>query len=352
MARLIICLFALLLAPAAWAKTVTDVFGRTVNVPDRVERVISIGSSMAFVTYLRAQNLAVGVEDVEKAADYTKPYIQANFETVKDLPVIGKAGAVRMPNYERIISLKPDVVFIVSTDRGEPDLVQRKLNIPVVAVGYGLPNFDQDVFFRSIRITAEVLNRKERAEELISYIKSLTVKLNRAPEKKAEAYLGAISYKGHQGLNSTAADFLPMQLAGIKNTADGERKSGQFFVNREYVLAKNPEIIFIDGNGLPLIADDARKHPEFYSRLRAFRNGKVFLLLPHTTYFTNPEMLYVNAFLMAKSAYPEIYGDIDPAAVADEIVSAFTGKRMYGFLKKTTGGYGVLELTSDGIKIK
>ncbi|MCD8490428.1 MAG: hypothetical protein LRY51_00165 [Geovibrio sp.] len=51
---------------------------------------ISIGSSMAFVTYLRAQNLAVGVEDVEKAADYTKPYIQANFETVKDLPVIAK----------------------------------------------------------------------------------------------------------------------------------------------------------------------------------------------------------------------------------------------------------------------
>ncbi|QAR32162.1 ABC transporter substrate-binding protein [Geovibrio thiophilus] len=352
MARLIICLVALLLASQSWAKTVTDIFGRTVTVPDNVERIIALGSSMSFVTYLHAQKLAVGVEDVEKTADSTKPYVQANFEMVKDLPVIGKAGAVRIPNYERIISLKPDVVFIVSTDRGEPDLIQRKLSIPVVAVSYGMPNFDQDVFFRSIGLTAEVLGRQERAEELISYIKSLPAKLSYAPGKDAEAYLGGISFKGNQGLNSTAADFLPMKLARIKNITDAEKKRGQFFVNREYVLAKNPEIIFIDGNGLSLIADDVRKNPEFYARLRAFRNGQVFLLLPHTSYFSNPEMLYVNAFLMAKSAYPEKYGNIDPEEITDEILTAFNGKGMYGFLRKTTGGYGVLELTPDGIKIK
>ncbi len=76
----------------------------------------------------------------------TKPYAMLNKELVKDLPVVGKAGAVRIPDYERILSLKPDVLFILSVESSEPDLVQRKLRIPVVAVSQGLPNFDEEEF--------------------------------------------------------------------------------------------------------------------------------------------------------------------------------------------------------------
>lgn len=352
MARLILCLCVLVLSFPAWAKTVTDVFGRTVEVPDKVERVIGIGSSLSFVTYLGAQEMIAGVEDMDKMADSTKPYIRANLEHVKDLPVIGKGGAVRMPNYESIISLKPDVVFIISTDRGEPELVQRKLNIPVVAVSYGMPNFDEETFIRSIKLTGDILNRQQRAQELTDYIKGILAKLNYKPAEKNKAYVGGISYRGNQGINSTAADFLPMKLAGINNVTDTENKKGQFFVNREYLLLKNPEIIFIDGNGLGIIADDVRKNPQFYSRLKAFRNGRAYLLPPHTSYFVNPEMLYVNAFLMAKSAYPDKYGDIDPAGITDEILTMFNGAGMYAYLKETTGGYGVLEITPEGLKIK
>ncbi|HAL86409.1 MAG TPA: ABC transporter substrate-binding protein, partial [Deferribacteraceae bacterium] len=64
MARLILCLCILLVSFPAWAKTVTDVFGRAVEVPDKVERVIGIGSSLSFVTYLGAQEMIAGVEDM------------------------------------------------------------------------------------------------------------------------------------------------------------------------------------------------------------------------------------------------------------------------------------------------
>ena len=54
-------------AAPAGARPVTDAMGRVVEVPEpqNVRRVIALGSSMAFVTYLGAQDRIVGVEDIE-----------------------------------------------------------------------------------------------------------------------------------------------------------------------------------------------------------------------------------------------------------------------------------------------
>lgn len=53
---------------------------------------------------------------------------------------------MRIPNFERIIELKPDVV-LVSVDPAEPDNFQRKLRVPVVVVSQGQPVFDEEIFF-------------------------------------------------------------------------------------------------------------------------------------------------------------------------------------------------------------
>ena len=348
---LLLALALLTGAAPAGARPVTDAMGRLVEVPEpqNVRRVIALGSSMAFVTYLGAQDRIVGVEDIDKAV-IAKPYVLCNRERFKDLPVVGKAGAVRVPNYERIVALNPDVVFIISTDPSEPDLLQRKLRVPVIALSQGLPAFDSEIFLESILLAGNILGREERARELVAGIGDLAKRLPAPAEKeKAQAYVGGLSYKGNQDIKSTTADFLPFTLSGVKNMADGMGQSGHFFINREFLLAADPPLIFIDGNGLPLIRQALGSERGYYERLSALTNGNAWLLLPHTAYFNNPEVLYINAFFMAKAAYPQRYSSLAPEALADEIFILFNGCPLYEDMVRVTGRPGRLQLTDQGL---
>ena len=348
---LLLALALLTGAAPAGARPVTDALGRVVEVPEpqNVRRVIALGSSMAFVTYLGAQDRIVGVEDIDKAV-IAKPYVLCNRERFKDLPVVGKAGAVRVPNYERIVGLSPDVVFIISTDPSEPDLLQRKLRVPVIALSQGLPAFDNEIFLESILLAGNILGREERARELVAGIGDLAKRLPAPAEKeKAQAYVGGLSYKGNQDIKSTTADFLPFTLSGVKNMADGMGQSGHFFINREFLLAADPPLIIKDGNGLPLIRQALGSERGYYERLSALTNGNAWLLLPHTAYFNNPEVLYINAFFMAKAAYPQRYSSLAPEALADEIFILFNGCPLYEDMVRVTGRPGRLQLTDQGL---
>lgn len=351
--KIVLLLWAILLGTGAGAddgRIIRDAMGRTVEVPPvhKVQRILALGSSMAFVTYMGAQDRVVGVEDLEKD-ELSKPYIMLNKKLVADLPVVCKGGAVRIPNFERIIELKPDVVFLVSVDPAEADNFQRKLRTPVVVVSQGQPAFDEEIFFASILLTGDVLGCTQRAEELIAGIKALPKKLTYRPDPadQAVAYVGGLSYRGNQDLKSTSGNFFPMIMAGVGNVADSTGRQGHHFINKEFLLQANPPLIFIDANGLPLIVEDARINPKYYQRLQAIQNKNAWVLLPHTSYWNNPEILYINAFFMAKTAYPEKYPDMDPVAMADEIFMLFNGAPQYEDFVRLVGPLGPLFLDKD-----
>lgn len=352
MARLAAVLLILCAFFPAQAKTVTDAQGRKVTVPDRVERIIALGSSMSFVTYMKAQNLAVGVEDIDKRANFPKPYIYANMELVKNLPVVGRGGPAQSYNIEAMISLKPDVVFINSEDAAVADMLQRKTRIPVVAVGYGRGSFDLKTYMQSITLAGEVLNRQKRAAELNAYIKNIISRLNTDVPQKAAAYVGGIAYKGFQGIDSTAGDFLPFNIAKVSNLAVKAGKKSQLFVNKEFVVSLSPQLVFLDGEGLTIMQKQFGDDPQLFGKLPAFKNGRVYLLLPNTAYYVNPEVMLANAFMVAKAAYPQKYASLDPVAEADRVFEAFVGVPLYGQFEKDTGGYRRVVLKDGGLRLE
>lgn len=335
---------------SAQAKTVTDMQGRKVTVPDRVERLIALGSSMSFVTYMKAQNLAVGVEDIDKRANFPKPYIYANMEMVKNLPVVGRGGPAQSYNVEAIIGLKPDVVFINAEDGTVADMLYRKLKIPVVAVSYGRGSFDLKTYMQSITFTGEVLGRQKRAAELNAYIKKIISRLNIDVPQKTQAYVGGIAYKGFQGIDSTAGDFLPFNIAKISNLAHKAGKRSQMFVNKEFIVSISPPLVFLDAEGLTVMQKQFRDDPQLFGKLPAFKNGRVYLMLPNTAYYVNPEVMLANSFMAAKAAYPQKYADIDPAAEADRVFTAFVGVPLYKQFEKDTGGYRKVVLKDGGLR--
>ena len=64
--------------------------GRTVELPDTVERIVCVGvGALRYTCYLQGQDLVVGVEDYETQAGMSRLYNYVNFDRFSTLPVIG-----------------------------------------------------------------------------------------------------------------------------------------------------------------------------------------------------------------------------------------------------------------------
>jgi molecular chaperone DnaJ len=83
--------------------SITDVAGRTVQVPAQVNKVVGTGCSGREIVYLNASDKMVGIEQVETnftGIGSTLPYIMAHPELM-NLPVVGD-GSKNIINYEEI----------------------------------------------------------------------------------------------------------------------------------------------------------------------------------------------------------------------------------------------------------
>ncbi|MDR1677537.1 MAG: ABC transporter substrate-binding protein [Deltaproteobacteria bacterium] len=322
--------------------------------PDKVERIIALGGSMMFVTYLGAEDLVVGVEEIEKTV-IAKPYIMVNAEKIKDKPIIGSGGSRRLFNIEQIIMLKPDVIFILGMNRSEVDDLQRQLGQKVVGLSFYGPDseYDEASFLKSILVAGMATDRTDRAQKLHDYVQNLKHELSYdpGPDHRVKAYVGGLSSRGNRDLTSTTAKSMPMNLAKIDNLMAGSAP-GAAFISKEHLLQLNPPLLFIDANGLELIREAIIKDPSFYQRLTALVLGRTYLTLPHTSYLFNVETQYANAFYLAKVAYPDKYPDLDPVAKSDEIFMAFNGQKLFNRLKAEFGGYNRLRLKGTELEIE
>ena len=109
-------------------RTVTDRYGRQVEIPAQVNRVICVGSgTLRMLCYLQAQDLLAGVEDTDKGFETSvkRDYAYVNYEKLKDLPAIGKGGGTSYTAYpEEILTVNPDVIFCGYTQEAAEQLAQ------------------------------------------------------------------------------------------------------------------------------------------------------------------------------------------------------------------------------------
>ncbi|WP_218188223.1 iron ABC transporter substrate-binding protein [Desulfosarcina cetonica] len=278
----IACLLAVLLSvwlcvPAMGAeRTVTDLAGRRVSVPEQPKRIICIGpGALRLIVYLQAQDRVVGVESMELREPAGRPYWLAQPQ-LKTLPVIGPGGpgAInKKPDMEAVLQAAPDLIFVTYMDGPLADTVAATLGIPVVVLSYGeLAVFDTAVY-TSLRLVGTLLGRQERAEAIVAYLEGLRQDLDRRtggiPEdEKPRAYMGGIGYRGSHGIESTQRQYIPLDWNHAINLANavGSTAGGgsHVVVDKEALLGLDPDVIFIDGGGLALVAEDHAKKPEFY----------------------------------------------------------------------------------------
>lgn len=338
-AVLCLSLFAGCTKPAESAddtRTINDSKGREVEVPEKVESVVCVGvGALRYTCYMESVDLVAGVEDCEVKPVISRLYNFVNIDKLKDKPVIGTNGN---PYPEEIIKLAPDVIVMSQSASVDADDLQKKTGTPVVVVPGSDTTLDQNAF-DTIRILGELYGKQTRAAELTDYLKAIQKDLddrtkNIPDSEKPSVYVGGVSFKGHHGFEGTEAGYGPFALIHAKNLADTTGKSGAFNIDLEQVLQWDPDVIFVDFNGMSLIQEAYTKNPAYYNALTAVQEGKVYSQISFRSNASNLETALADAYYAACVIYPEQFKDIDPVAKAQEIFEKLLGVNPYADLKE------------------
>jgi iron complex transport system substrate-binding protein len=341
--RILIVFFGLIIVSTfstfclAFEVQITDILGREVLIPQEINRILAVGCSLREVFSFDVADKIVGIEYQEKTKTDEKgapqgsdlPYMLA-FPELYDLPVVNVGVGGSGFNHEVIIQLNPDVIFIGASDPQKADDLQHKTRIPVIAVytnPIGTPKQDE-LFYRSLRITGEALGKKERAEELINIIESYTQDLNERSrdipdEQKLTAYIAGRAFYGSHGMTGTDPQWPPFNWVNVLNVAHelSEMSSG-INIDKEALVGWNPDVIFISPVSLSIIKNELQASP--FKELKAIQENKVYYVLPFCWYSYNKENAIVDAYYVGKLMYLEVFQDIDVDQKGVEIFNKFT----------------------------
>ena len=326
-------------------RIITDSTGRDVEIPSRVESIVCVGvGALRYSCYMDAADLVVGVEDYEVKEGMSRLYNYVNFDKFKDLPVTGTNGE---PNIEEIITAGPQVIVMSSYASADADDLQAKSGIPVVMVPGSDTTLDDNAY-ETIRIMGELYGKEDRAQELTAYLKGIQKDLDDRTadipeEDKPSVYVAGVSFKGAHGFEGTEAYYGPFELIHANNLANTTDQTGAFDIDLEQVLTWDPEIIFLDFNGMSLINEDYADNPDYYQNLTAVKEGKVYSQISFRSSASNLETALADAYYAACIMYPEQFSDIDPVEKAGEIFTALLGTNPYEDLKEA--GYEFRQIT-------
>jgi iron complex transport system substrate-binding protein len=238
---LIAGLSAAVLAPhAVRAATVTDGAGRSVPVPERVERVFPAGPPAAIFLYTLAPELLIGWPRANRPEEreFLLPDVGAR-------PEVGRiTGRGNTANLEVVLALKPDLILDVGsvnpTYVSLADRVQQQTGVP-----YALLDGRFDGIPLAYRTLGSLIGRREQGEALASSaegtIKTITQRVDTiAFEQRPRVYYA----RGPRGLETGLGGSINVETIELlaRNVAGGTR-GGLANVSIEQVLLWNPDII-------------------------------------------------------------------------------------------------------------
>ena len=328
-------------------RTVTDALGREVVLPETVEAIVPLGNTPRMAAYLGLADRVVGISGMD--ADEVTPltaYAYVNREAWDGLPSAGTDAMGSTDYYpEVILSTGADVVLCSYPEDIVEDIAE-KTGLPVVAVGQGTL-FEED-YDQALRILGEACGVEERAEEVIRYLHQCLEDLDRrtadVPEAERPTVLSAAAtFRGVHGIEGVRLSDPVLQAVNARNIAEdaavAQAESAE--VDREQILAWDPDYIFCDYGGVELVRQDAAEHPDYYAQLTAWEAGNVYQYPSSTSYYANLELSLANCYFVGSVLYPERFAGLDVREKANEICAFFLGEEDYlSVLEEYGAGYG------------
>lgn len=334
-------------------RTITDMRGRSVEIPADPNRLVAIGCALRPVCYLQAADEVVGVEASEAEDNIACAYRHVYHDTFANLAVIGDGGSSGVSvNEEALMKAEPDLVICDSLSADEADNLQQKTGIPFVCLDQPETMFDMK-YYDNLEFLGNVLKKEERASEVIAYIKNVEQDLmdRSAASDKANtvsAYAAGISFRGGHGFDGTEANFQPFAACDVTNIADDKGSNGAYTIDLESISSAQPDYIFMDCSNLSLIAEDYRNNPNYFNALNAIKAGNTYSLIPYRFYSTNVELALADCYQVGATVYPDSFADVDPTEKLNEISEFFLGTKLSSELAEHGYEFAKLDIATMG----
>lgn len=331
--------------------TVTDALGREVEIPAEVTSIVPLGNTPRMIAYLGLADRVVGIEECEIAKSPIQAYAYSHAEEWSKLPNCGTNAMGETAYYpEQIMLAAPDV--ILTTDTADvADNLQSQTGIPVVCVSQGTL-FAED-YNQSLRILADVCGVDERAEQLIAFISAclddLSERAKSVSDEAKPSVLGAgATFKGGHSIDGVYMNYPVFRILAANDVANeiaGAQGSSGVMVDREQILAWDPEIIFFDAGNMGLVNADYAENTAYFEQLQAVQNGSLYQWPNSTWHWSNVEIPLVTAYYVGTLLYPDAFADVNFEAKASEIFDMFLGEPDYLSALEAAGvGYGKITL--------
>ncbi|KUG18640.1 vitamin b12 abc transporter, b12-binding component btuf [hydrocarbon metagenome] len=247
-------------------------------------------------------------------------------------PAVG-SGVYRTISAKRVLDLDPDIVV---TGRRVPQEEFEKIGsagVPVVVIGTGC---ELEALITNILTLGKRMAAEKKAGELVDFleryanlIRDRTGDLN--IEGKPRVY-NECAFRRYITKTCTTADEV-ISIAGGTNIAPDE-DLGRLEVSGEWVIRSNPDVILsqVSSTSPATVEMLLSKRDEILSRpelkgTNAIRNGRVYI--SHLSIRRGPRMVGYLLYL-AKWFHPELFQDIDPAAVEKDMLQKFYGLDLEG----------------------
>ncbi|MGN0039095.1 MAG: ABC transporter substrate-binding protein [Coriobacteriales bacterium] len=298
-------------------QTVTDDAGRTLEIPtaDAIESIFfTSGLAQVYIVALIPEKLG------GSAAKFTEEELQYLPEGIEDLPYMGTLHNNDEIDREALLVEDIDIMFsisgvgLTSANISEAEEIQAQTNIPVVLVD---GSFDK--VGHAFRFLGEVLDRRERAEELAAYVDKIYAEVSGVVATiPMEDRIPVYYAEGPEGLQTepeTSQHMLAFLEAGALDVATCEETygGGMTDVSLEQVLKWDPEVIISwDSEIRGGAYDDIRTNPS-WSNITAVKDGRVYAM-PNLPWAWCDRPPGVNRIIglewICNLLYPDIY-DID-----------------------------------------
>ena len=267
-------------------RMVTDREGTEVNIPTKIEKIISTAPSNTEVL------MALGLGDKLVAIDkYSTDIEGINTE----LPQIDFLN----PDAETIIGLEPDIVIASGHNKTgsveDPFKAISEAGIPVVYI----PSSDSiDGIYKDIEFIADVVNERSKGKE-IEEIKAIGDTIT---DKKSVYFeISPAPYLSSFGKSTFLNEMI--EIIGAKNIFENEE--GWVSPTAEAIIDANPDVIITNAGYMENPTEEIKSR-DAWENINAIKNNEVYLVDQNAS--SRPSQNVIKALeQMAKAVYPEHY---------------------------------------------
>lgn len=355
--------FVLFLPALLQAKTVTDLAGREVALPDNVERII-LGESR----YIPALGIlqpddpvkqVVGMLPDFKLADPAgyQQYLDA-FPHIEQIPLIGRSARDSF-SVEQAIALNADVAIFGVDGHGptshDARLIDQLQQVGVVIVFIDFRQSPLENTPRSMALLGEVLGQQQRAEAFNQFYQQRLSAISETLETVTEDEKPRVFLHSRVGLGQSCCETMVdgmmghfIQYLNVINIAADKVPGTSGILNREYLLVNQPDVYIATAIGSPRTLQNS---PQFIAlgaginqsqargslkqtldtawlqQLDAVKQGRVYAVWHH---FYNSPLNIAALEAFAKWLYPELFFELQPEQTLIDLYRQFQPIQLNG----------------------